>query len=153
MRDYLHVMDLVEGHLKALQTLTEQRGVQIWNLGSGRGYSVLEMLEVFEQISGIALPYAIMPRRVGDVAQCWADPRKAAQELGWQARRDLHCMLTDAWRWQRNNPRGYAGSLARATLVAAATVRLSAKTVPGMPSVGGPPLGRSFSGTVTYSRP
>ena len=108
VRDYIHVLDLVEGHLKALQALAGRCGAHIWNLGTGRGHSVLEVLDVFEQISGIALPYAIMPRRAGDIAQCWADPRKAAEELDWRATRDLHSMLTDAWRWQRNNPHGYA---------------------------------------------
>ncbi len=151
VRDYIHVMDLVEGHLKALQALSERQGTHIWNLGTGRGYSVLEMLDVFEQVSDIALPYAIMPRRAGDVAQCWADPRKAAQELGWHARRDLRCMLTDAWRWQRSNPQGYDVAPVKAARVAAMSVQLPVKT--GMPSVGGSLSARSLTGTAaTYSR-
>lgn len=153
VRDYIHVLDLVDGHLKALQALTERKGTHIWNLGTGRGYSVLEMLEAFEQVSEIALPYAILPRRAGDIAQCWADPGKAAQELGWQATRDLRCMLTDAWRWQRCNPQGYGVAPIKPALVAAMGAQLPVKTVPGMPSVGGSPSGRSFSSAATHSRP
>jgi UDP-glucose 4-epimerase len=152
VRDYIHVLDLVDGHLKALQALTERKGTHIWNLGTGRGYSVLEMLEAFEQVSEIALPYAILPRRAGDIAQCWADPGKAAQELGWQATRDLRCMLTDAWRWQRCNPQGYGVAPIKPALVAAMGAQLPVKTVPGMPSVGGSPSGRSFSSAATHSR-
>lgn len=102
VRDYVHVMDLAEGHLKALQALRRTQGIHIWNLGTGRGHSVLEVVKAFEGVSGVAVPLAFEPRRAGDIAQCWANPAKASHELGWSARRSLDCMLTDAWRWQMN---------------------------------------------------
>lgn len=108
VRDYIHVMDLVEGHLAAMQVLASQQGVGIWNLGTGRGYSVLEMVAAFEKASGRTVPYCIEPRRGGDVAECWADPALARKELGWQAERGLEAMLADTWRWQQANPEGYA---------------------------------------------
>ncbi|WP_311946912.1 UDP-glucose 4-epimerase GalE [Halomonas piscis] len=110
VRDYIHVMDLVEGHLAAMRVLASRRGVGIWNLGTGRGYSVLEMVRAFEQASGRPVPYRIEPRREGDIAECWADPALARKELGWQAARGLDAMLADTWRWQRANPHGYEAS-------------------------------------------
>ncbi|WP_296254207.1 MULTISPECIES: UDP-glucose 4-epimerase GalE [unclassified Pseudomonas] len=100
IRDYVHVMDLAEGHIKALRALRLTRGVHVWNLGTGRGHSVLEVVRAFERVSGIVVPLMFEPRRAGDIAQCWADPSKAYRELGWSAHRTLDCMLTDAWRWQ-----------------------------------------------------
>lgn len=108
MRDYIHVMDLVEGHLAAMQVLASRPGIGIWNLGTGRGYSVLEMVRAFERVSGCQVPYRVVARREGDVAECWADPSLALRELGWKAKRGLDEMLVDAWRWQRANPRGYS---------------------------------------------
>ncbi|WP_070887358.1 UDP-glucose 4-epimerase GalE [Pseudomonas sp. D1-3] len=107
VRDYIHVMDLAQGHICALERLGRSAGVSVWNLGTGQGYSVLEMVRAFEQITGRALPYRIVARRPGDIAQCWADPSKARVELQWNAERDLHAMLADAWRWQLSNPQGY----------------------------------------------
>ncbi|MHB0766047.1 UDP-glucose 4-epimerase GalE [Stutzerimonas sp. NM35] len=108
IRDYIHVVDLVKGHLKALDRLEQVRGVSVWNLGTGQGHSVREMITAFEEVTGRPLPHVIKPRRVGDIAQCWSDPGKAWAELGWRAEKDLITMLADAWRWQSNNPRGYA---------------------------------------------
>lgn len=108
VRDYLHVMDLVEGHVAAMEALDGRRGVNVWNLGTGRGYSVLEMVRAFEQASGCTVPYHIAPRRNGDVACCWSDPSKSRDELGWEARRDLDAMMADVWRWQQTNPEGYS---------------------------------------------
>jgi UDP-glucose 4-epimerase len=113
VRDYIHVVDLAIGHLNALEVLegranhTECLTV---NLGTGTGYSVLEMVRAFEQASGKPVPYKISPRRAGDVAACHADPSKAANLLGWRAERHLTDMCADAWRWQSLNPRGYGAS-------------------------------------------
>lgn len=107
VRDYIHVVDLADGHLKALQAISANSGVHVWNLGTGKGYSVLEMLRAFEQACGCSLPYRIAPRRPGDIAECWADPGKAEDELGWKAERSLAAMMTDTWRWQSRNPQGY----------------------------------------------
>ena len=107
VRDYIHVVDLALGHLKALARIAEHGGVSIYNLGTGQGYSVLEMVKAFEQASGQAVPFNISPRRVGDIAECWADPAKALAELGWKAERGLEQMMVDAWRWQSQNPSGY----------------------------------------------
>ena len=110
VRDYIHVMDLVAGHVKALQYLFDERnnpGCHVWNLGTGRGYSVLEMVKAFESVTGAKIPYKIAERRSGDIPQCWADPTKAKQELGWQAVCSLEKMMDDSWRWQRSNPDGY----------------------------------------------
>lgn len=107
VRDYIHVVDLADGHLKALQAISSQNGVHVWNLGTGNGYSVLEMVRAFEQASGRQVHYRIAPRRPGDIAECWADPTKAARELGWKAERGLQAMMADAWRWQSGNPQGY----------------------------------------------
>ena len=107
VRDYIHVVDLAAGHLKALTAITSSQGVHIWNLGTGQGYSVLQMLAAFEQASGVTVPYVVVPRRSGDIAECWANPTKAAQELGWTAQHSLEDMMRDAWRWQKNNPDGF----------------------------------------------
>jgi len=100
IRDYLHVMDLAEGHLAALNYLNEKGGLLTVNLGTGQGCSVLEMIKAFEQASGHLVPYRFAPRRPGDIAQCWADPTRASQLLGWKATRGLDTMCADAWRWQ-----------------------------------------------------
>jgi UDP-glucose 4-epimerase len=108
VRDYIHVVDLARGHVAALNRLQVLNGAHVWNLGAGRGVSVLEMVRAFEAASGKAVPYRIVERRPGDVAQCWADPSRAARDLGWRAVYDLQRMCTDAWRWQAQNPEGYA---------------------------------------------
>ncbi|MCB1836085.1 MAG: UDP-glucose 4-epimerase GalE [Alcanivoracaceae bacterium] len=109
VRDYIHVMDLVEGHLAALRAL-DQGGLQVCNLGTGQGYSVLQMVDAFSLASGRPVPYQVVARRPGDVAQCYADPGHARVTLGWQARRGLAQMCEDHWRWQVNNPDGYPDS-------------------------------------------
>jgi UDP-glucose 4-epimerase len=107
VRDYIHVVDLAEGHLRALDALATRTGAHVWNLGTGQGYSVLDMVRAFEDASGKPVPYRIAPRRPGDIATCYADPTKAARELGWKAKRGLPEMMRDAWRWQKMNPNGY----------------------------------------------
>lgn len=107
VRDYIHVVDLALGHLRALERIERLPGVTTLNLGTGRGYSVLEMIRAFEAASGCSVAYEIVERRPGDVAACWADPSRAREVLGWRAERDLRVMCEDAWRWQRMNPRGY----------------------------------------------
>lgn len=107
VRDYIHVCDLARGHMKALNKLREVSGVQTWNLGTGRGYSVLEIVHAFEAASGKVIPHRIVPRRPGDIATYFADPAKAKMELGWQAEKGLHEMCADTWRWQAMNPMGY----------------------------------------------
>jgi UDP-glucose 4-epimerase len=107
VRDYIHVVDLARGHVAALNKLHHLSGVQTWNLGTGRGVSVLDMVRAFEAASGRKVPYRIVARRPGDVAQCWADPARATRELRWQAEFDLPRMCIDAWRWQQSNPEGY----------------------------------------------
>ncbi|XGA80990.1 UDP-glucose 4-epimerase GalE [Halomonas sp. CH40] len=107
VRDYIHVMDLAEGHLCALNALAERHGVRTWNLGTGQGHSVLEVIKAFEEASGREVPYRIEPRRSGDVASCWADASLAERELCWKARRSLGDMMADTWRWQHKNPDGY----------------------------------------------
>lgn len=108
VRDYIHVVDLAKGHLAALQALRRETGILAVNLGTGRGYSVLEVVSAFENASQQAVPYQISPRRPGDVAACYADPSFALAKLGWQAEFDLDAMCRDAWRWQSMNPKGYA---------------------------------------------
>ncbi len=110
VRDYIHVVDLAIGHLKALERLDDKPGVVTYNLGTGQGYSVLDMVRAFEKASGKKVPYRIAPRRAGDIAQCYADPALAAKELGWKAERGLAEMCEDTWRWQSNNPQGYGGT-------------------------------------------
>ncbi len=105
VRDYIHVMDLAEGHAAALRYLNKKGGLLTVNLGTGRGYSVLDMVEAFEQASGRPIPYKIAPRRAGDIAQCWADPSLAQRLLGWKATRGLEQMCADGWRWQQTAQR------------------------------------------------
>lgn len=107
VRDYIHVMDLADGHVKALSWLKNNPGSDIINLGTGHGYSVLDMVKAFERISGQNIPYRIAPRRAGDVAQMYADASKARKLLDWKAERNLETMCADAWRWQVQNPQGY----------------------------------------------
>jgi UDP-glucose 4-epimerase len=107
VRDYIHVLDLASGHLKALQKLEENPGCMTHNLGTGQGYSVLEMIAAFETACGKPIPYQVVGRRPGDIAVCYADPSKAQRELGWQASRGLEAMCADSWNWQRQNPQGY----------------------------------------------
>jgi UDP-glucose 4-epimerase len=108
VRDYIHVVDLARGHLKALERPGRGAGLAVYNLGTGRGYSVLEMVRAFEEVSGRSVPYQIMERRPGDIATCYADPALAAAELGWRAELGIEAMVRDAWRWQSDNPQGYA---------------------------------------------
>ncbi|WP_415906484.1 UDP-glucose 4-epimerase GalE [Neptuniibacter sp. QD72_48] len=107
-RDYLHVMDLADGHVSALSSLDEN-GVHIYNLGTGNGLSVLEMVKTFMRITGVDVPYTFADRREGDLPAFWADASKAEKELGWRATRTLDDMMEDTWRWQSNNPNGYEG--------------------------------------------
>ena len=109
VRDYIHVVDLAIGHLKAIEKLekTPDLGLKIYNLGTGNGYSVLQIVKAFEKASGRKVAYKICPRRPGDIAECWADPSLAAAELGWKAERGIEEMCEDAWRWQKKNPYGY----------------------------------------------
>lgn len=107
IRDYIHIMDLAEGHLKAMQKKSGESGVHIYNLGTGTGYSVLEIIRAFEQASGLSIPYQIKPRRPGDIACCYADPSFTRQHIGWTAQRDLPCMMKDTWHWLSKNPNGY----------------------------------------------
>ncbi|EKO3548356.1 UDP-glucose 4-epimerase GalE [Vibrio fluvialis] len=107
VRDYIHVMDLADGHIAALKKVGEKAGLHVYNLGTGNGYSVLEMVKAFEAASDKAVPYQLVERRPGNIAECWADPAKAQQELGWKATRTLEEMTQDTWRWQSNNPQGY----------------------------------------------
>lgn len=107
VRDYIHVVDLARGHVKALRKIEDKSGVSIYNLGTGNGYSVLDVLHAFEKACGKTLPYAIKPRRPGDIATCYADAAKAKAELGWEAEYDIARMCEDSWRWQSMNPNGY----------------------------------------------
>ncbi|HAS6021321.1 TPA: UDP-glucose 4-epimerase GalE [Vibrio vulnificus] len=107
VRDYIHVIDLADGHLAALNKVGQQAGLHIFNLGTGQGNSVLEMVAAFEKAAQRPIPYEIKPRRAGDIAECWADPAYAEQVLGWKATRSLETMVVDTWRWQSNNPNGY----------------------------------------------
>lgn len=107
VRDYIHVMDLADGHIAALQKVGDRDGLHVFNLGTGNGSSVLDMVKAFEQASGKTIAYKIAPRRAGDIAECWADPAKAEQELAWKATRSLEEMTADTWRWQSENPNGY----------------------------------------------
>jgi UDP-glucose 4-epimerase len=107
IRDYIHVVDLALGHIKALEKVLGTTGMDAYNLGTGRGYSVLEIVDAFEKAANVTIPYTITDRRPGDVAVSFADVRKAKKELNWQATRDIYHMCEDAWRWQQNNPDGY----------------------------------------------
>ena len=107
IRDYIHVVDLALGHVKALKKIEEKAGLKIYNLGTGCGYSVLDVVHNFEKASGVKIPYSIKPRRAGDIATCYADAAKAKEELGWEAQYGILEMCEDSWRWQKNNPNGY----------------------------------------------
>ena len=107
VRDYIHVVDLADGHLKALDKLNTTKGVLIHNLGTGVGYSVLDLVKAFEEANGVTIPHKFAPRRPGDVTVCYADPTKAKTELGWEAKKSIVDMCRDAWNWQKNNPNGY----------------------------------------------
>lgn len=106
VRDYIHVVDLALGHIKALDRLPKVKGCEVYNLGTGKGYSVLDVVKAFEKASGIKINYRIAPRRAGDVACCYADATKAKEVLGWQAKYDIDDMCADSWRWQSQNPNG-----------------------------------------------
>ncbi len=107
VRDYIHVVDLALGHLKAIEKNAGKSGVHIYNLGTGNGYSVLEVIKSFSKACGKDIPYQIDPRRPGDIAECFADPKKAREELGWEAKRGIEEMCEDSWRWQSANPNGF----------------------------------------------
>lgn len=107
VRDYIHVVDLSIGHIKALEKLTSNPGLAVYNLGTGRGYSVFDVIKSFEKACNMKIPYKIKPRRPGDIATCYADTTKAYNELGFKAKYDLARMCEDSWRWQKNNPKGY----------------------------------------------
>lgn len=107
IRDYIHVVDLAKAHVKALQAIQGTNGVKIFNLGTGKGYSVLEVVHAFEKANGVKIPYIIEQRRKGDIALCYSDPRKANNELGWKAEYDIFDMCRDSWNWLKNNPDGY----------------------------------------------
>ena len=107
VRDYIHVVDLAKGHVKAIDYASVHKGTEIVNLGTGVGYSVLDIVKAFIKVNGVDIPYAIKPRRAGDIAECYADPSKAFKVLGWKAEKNLEDMCRDSWNWQKNNPRGY----------------------------------------------
>lgn len=107
VRDYIHVCDLADGHLKAVEKVMGMTGVEAWNLGTGRGYSVLEIVSAFEKASGRKIPYRIVDRRPGDIANCYSDPSKAKRDLGWEAKRGIDEMCADSWKWQSMNPQGF----------------------------------------------
>ena len=110
VRDYIHVVDLAKGHIKALQTLQDKPQVLKVNLGTGNGYSVMDVIRAFEKASGKDIPYQIVGRRLGDIDSCYADPAYALEKLGWSAEHDLDEMCEDTWRWQLQNPDGYSKS-------------------------------------------
>lgn len=109
VRDYIHVVDLAKGHIKALQRIlsTPEKNCETFNLGTGNGFSVLEVVKAFEKASGVTIPYKIQPRRTGDIAKCFADSTEALTKLNWKTELNLEDMMTDSWRWQSNNPQGY----------------------------------------------
>ena len=107
IRDYIHVVDLARGHVCALRAIENKCGLEIFNLGTGRGYSVLDVVHAFERANGIKIPYVIKPRRSGDIGVCYADAKKAKEKLGWYAQFNLEDMCRDSWNWQKNNPDGY----------------------------------------------
>ena len=107
VRDYIHVVDLAKGHVAAVKYVLENTGCEVFNLGTGTGYSVLDMVNAFNAANGLEIPYAITGRRPGDIATCYADPAKSAAVLGWKAEKNLTDMCRDAWRWQKQNPKGY----------------------------------------------
>ncbi len=107
VRDYIHVVDLAKGHVKALKKITDKSGLSIYNLGTGVGYSVLDIVKNFEEATGVKVPYEIGPRRAGDIATCYSSAKKALDELGWKAENGIKEMCADSWNWQKNNPNGY----------------------------------------------
>ena len=107
VRDYIHVVDLAKGHVAAVDYVAKNTGCEVFNLGTGTGYSVLDMVNAFREVNQVALPYRIVERRPGDIGTCYADPKKSAQMLGWKAEKTLTDMCRDAWNWQKNNPMGY----------------------------------------------
>lgn len=107
VRDYIHVVDLARGHVAALQAISRGCGLAVYNLGTGHGYSVLDVVKAFERVNGLKVPYAIKPRRPGDIATCYCDPAKAFAELGWKAEHGIEDMCRDSWNFQKNNPEGY----------------------------------------------
>ncbi len=109
VRDYIHVVDLAIGHLKALEKHQDDAGFHVYNLGTGTGYSVLDMVKAFEQANDIKVPYKLVERRPGDIAVCYSNPQKALEQLGWKTQYDLTQMMKDTWNWQKNNPNGYKG--------------------------------------------
>ena len=109
VRDYIHVVDLAKGHVAAVKFVAEHSGCEVFNLGTGTGYSVLDMVNTFSRVNGVEVPYVITDRRPGDLATCYADPGKSAAGLGWKAEKTLADMCRDSWNWQKNNPKGYEG--------------------------------------------
>ena len=109
VRDYIHVCDLAAGHVCALKAIERKCGLAIYNLGTGHGYSVLDVVKAFEKANGVAIKYTIKPRRPGDIATCYCNPAKAKVELGWEAKYGIEEMCRDSWNWQKNNPNGYEG--------------------------------------------
>ena len=107
VRDYIHVVDLAKGHVAAVTYAGSHSGCEVFNLGTGVGYSVLDMVRTFEEVNGVPIPYRIVDRRPGDLAVCYADPAKSAAVLGWKAEKDLRDMCRDSWKWQSGNPMGY----------------------------------------------
>ncbi len=107
VRDYIHVVDLAKGHVKAIEKIRQNPGIEIYNLGTGTGYSVLDIVKNFEEASGVKIPYVIKDRRAGDITTCYSDASKAEKELGWKAQYGIKEMCEDSWRWQKNNPNGY----------------------------------------------
>ncbi|MBO7387429.1 MAG: UDP-glucose 4-epimerase GalE [Lachnospiraceae bacterium] len=107
VRDFIHVVDLAKGHVKALEKIKDKSGLSIYNLGTGVGYSVLDVVKNFEEATGVKVPYVIKPRRAGDIATCYSDASKAKRELGWVAEKGIREMCADSWRWQKNNPNGF----------------------------------------------
>ena len=107
VRDYIHVVDLAKGHVKAIDYADAHKGTEIFNLGTGVGYSVLDIVKTFSKVNNVEIPYQIKPRRAGDIAECYADPTKAKEVLGWTAEKTLEDMCRDSWNWQKNNPKGY----------------------------------------------
>ncbi|MCQ2246593.1 MAG: UDP-glucose 4-epimerase GalE [Bacteroidaceae bacterium] len=107
VRDYIHVVDLASAHVAALQAISKKCGLAIYNIGTGHGYSVLDVVNAFEKVNGVRVPYAIKPRRPGDIATCYCNPAKAKVELGWEAKYGIEEMCRDSWNWQKKNPKGY----------------------------------------------
>ena len=107
VRDYIHVVDLARAHVAALKAIVEKKGAAVYNIGTGQGYSVLDVVKAFEKVNGVPVPYSIKPRRPGDIATCYCNPAKAEAELGWKAQFGIEEMCRDSWNWQKNNPNGF----------------------------------------------